>query len=371
MHNQPRLILLLDTSEEAILAKQILKSPLGLAHRVIQYLFENRFSQLKDDLDSIKQFVAGIGRTSHLNDYQLAHYYPYFFAYHQHFHSAYRATQGKVLEALIQEWVKTSHIQLDVSGSTKQRNTFLKRVLPDYDSKLDVDAVIADKNRVLCVQLRSRDDTGGTTAKGSLVQATLYMMRQSNIAPDSHIHYVVGIWDVRNRQQEISTKQKLYDYLEKDISLSKAEFFDQLSSGLRLRPHLTLQLCYGYTEMAQVISDWAGGIDSQALEDLITLIGESDDLWLAYLVAHLELESIELYGQNNIIMLNEALSHHTYSTQTFKTSQAYVSLANDLAQKIATDWHADFPFLHTLSEKIVYIRDLILLKFVYDSLSKS
>lgn len=369
MQTQDRFLLLLDKTPQAQLAQRILKSPLGLAKRVIDYLFDNRFSQLKDDLDSIKQFVAGINRVSQLDSYQLARYYPYFFAYHQHFHSAYRATQGKVLEGLIQEWVRTSAIPLDVSSSTKTRNEYLKRVLPDYDSLLDLDVVVADGARVLCVQLRSRDDTGGTTAKGSLVQATRYMMRQARVLPNSHIHYVVGVWDVRKRQQETSTKKKWFQDLEADMNLSEADFSAQLTSGVRLRPHLTLQLAYGYAELASVISAWAGGIESQMLENLITYISQADDLWLAYLVAHLELESLELYGQNNILMLTQALSAHPYRVDTFTTSQEYVALADELAQKIASEWRGDFPFLHTLSEKIIYIRDLILLKFIHDSLS--
>ncbi len=377
MLNQPRRILSLDKTQETSLVKKILKSPLGLAYNLVQHLFENKFNQIKDNLDTIKQFVAGIERTEHLEEYQLARYYPHFFAYHQYFHSSYRARQGKVLEALLSDWISIANPKLKVARSKKETYDLLKSVLPDYKSKLDLDVVVANSDAILCVQLRSRDDTGGTTAKSSLVQATRYMMRQSNIAPDSHIHYVVGIWDIRTRQQEMSTKKKWYQDLEQDLQdlfIDEATFYAQVSQGIVLRPYLTLQLCYGYQDLAQVISEWANGLDINLLNKQITLIGESDDLWLAYLVAHLELESIELYGQNNIMMLNEALTKQDYSPKKLKelqTSQEHIDFANDLAQKIATEWRADFPFLHTLSEKIIYIRDLILLKFVYDSLSKS
>lgn len=366
---QNRFILLLDQTPQAQLAQRILKSPLALAKRVIHYLFEHRFDQLKADLDSIKQFVAGIERVSQLDNYQLAHYYPYFFAYHQHFHSAYRATQGKVLEALIQTWTQSSAAHLDVSSSAKTRTEYLRRVLPDYASQLDLDVVIADGERICCVQLRSRDDTGGTTAKSSLVQAARYMMRQTRFSSHGHIHYVVGIWDVRKRQQEISTKKKWFQDLQTDIALSETDFLAQLSTGIRLRPYLTLQLVYGYHELAAVISAWAGGIEHQTLDNLIAAISQADDLWLAYLIAHLELESLILYRQNHIAMLTQALSQHPYTCHDLITSQSHVTLADELAQKIAPDWHADFPFLHTLSQKMLYIRDLILLKFVHDRLS--
>ncbi len=109
------------------------------------------------------------------------------------------------------------------------------------------------------------------------------------------------------------------------MTLSEADFSAQLTTGARLRPHLTLQLAYGYQELASVISAWAGGIESQTLENLIAYITQSDDLWLAYLIGHLELESLELYGQNNILMLTQALAQHPYRLDDFTTSQDYVA----------------------------------------------
>jgi len=367
--NQSRLLLLLDKSDDVAFVKQILKSPLGLAHEMIQLLFENRFDELSNKLDTIKQFVAGIGRVKELSDYKLAQYYPLFFAYHQFFHSSYRARQGNVLENLLIEWIKTSSQDLIVPHSKKDMRDLMKRVLPQYASKLDLDVVVADKNRLLCIQLRSRDDTGGTVAKMSLGEAARYMLRERDIAPDSHIFYVIGVWDARQHTQETVTKSKLYEVLKDDLPLSKEAFFADISQGIHLRPHLKMQLAYGYTELARVVNAWTPNLDNQKLDHQITLISQTDDLWLSYLVAHLELESILLYGQNNITLLTEALSQVDYATDRFITSQDYVQLANDLAQKIASEWRADFPFLHTISEKIVYIRDLILLKFAYDSLS--
>nr|MCU0482338.1 hypothetical protein [Anaerolineae bacterium] len=353
MLNQSRLLLLLDKSDEVAFVKQILKSPLGLAYELIQMLFQNRFDDLADKLDTIKQFVAGITRVNGLSEYKLAHYYPVFFAYHQFFHSSYRARQGNVLENLLIEWIKTSPNSLIVPHSKKDMRDLMKRVLPQYASKLDLDVVVADKNRLLCIQLRSRDDTGGTVAKMSLGEAARYMLRERDIAPDSHIFYVIGVWDARQHTQETVTKSKLYEVLKDDLGLSQETFFTHISQGIQIRPHLKMQLAYGYSELARVISDWTYGLDSTLLDNQIALISQTDDLWLAYLVAHLELESRELYGQNNITLLIDALKGYDYSTDSFTTSHDYVQLANDLAQKIASDWRADFPFLHTISEKIV------------------
>ena len=69
-NNQDRIFLqLVDETEEVMIVKSILKSPLGLAQDIIKRLFENRFDELNDDLDEIKQtskigagFLAKVGR---------------------------------------------------------------------------------------------------------------------------------------------------------------------------------------------------------------------------------------------------------------------------------------------------------------------
>ena len=102
-----KFLYLIDSSEETDLVKDILKSPLGLASEVIKRLFEERFEELKDDLDEIKQFAAGIDKAQKLAaGYALASYYPSMFAFHQYFHSSFRARQGKVLEKMIQNILK-------------------------------------------------------------------------------------------------------------------------------------------------------------------------------------------------------------------------------------------------------------------------
>ena len=93
----------MDPSEESILVKDILKSPLGLASKIITSLFEEKLTKWKDDLDEIKLFAAGIQRAEELSVfYSLASYYPSMFAFHQYFHSSFRARQGKVLEQILQ-----------------------------------------------------------------------------------------------------------------------------------------------------------------------------------------------------------------------------------------------------------------------------
>ena len=63
--------------------RTILKSPLELSQMIVQLLFKNNFKEIKDKLDSIKQFVAGITRSEALGkSYSLAKFYPYLFSFH-------------------------------------------------------------------------------------------------------------------------------------------------------------------------------------------------------------------------------------------------------------------------------------------------
>ncbi|MBA4313446.1 MAG: hypothetical protein C0417_12555 [Chlorobiaceae bacterium] len=96
---QDRIFLnLIDENGHTLLIKKILKSPIGLASDIINSLFEENIESLKNDLDKIKKFVAGINRADSLaNQYSLAKFYSPMFSFHQFFNSSFRARQGKVL----------------------------------------------------------------------------------------------------------------------------------------------------------------------------------------------------------------------------------------------------------------------------------
>ena len=55
-------------------------------------------------------------------------------------------------------------------------------------------AINLTSKKTLIIQLRSRDDTGGTTAKGSLVDFLRELLRQNS----SDVLYLVCVWDPRN-----------------------------------------------------------------------------------------------------------------------------------------------------------------------------
>ena len=189
---------LMDSSEKTDLVKDILKSPLELASDVIKLLFEENFEELRDDLDEIKQFVAGIEKAQKLSsNYTLASYYSSMFAFHQYFHSSFRARQGKVLEKMIQNILKQYGQCDEVPDSNKVRLSILCEIFEVEElKKLDIDVmgVSAKNKKTIAIQLRSRDDTGGTTAKGSLVDFLRELLRLNKI-PQNDILYLVCIWD--------------------------------------------------------------------------------------------------------------------------------------------------------------------------------
>ncbi len=102
------------------------------------------------------------------------------------------------------------------------------------------------------------------------------------------------------------------------------------------------------------------------MKTIIATLERSDDLWLAYVIASLELENIELKGINNIQYLNELLKTEKFDISMFTSNEEYLKLANELTLKIIPKWDKDSLPVSTMSEKAHYIRDLILLRFVYD-----
>lgn len=354
------------------IVKTILKSPLGLAQEIIRLLFQNNFKEVKDNLDSIKQFVAGITRSETLGkSYTLAKFYPYLFSFHQFVHSSYRARQGKTLEELFKEVIRKSNQNFVVPDKEKDKQKVMSEVFKGYDSKLDIDVVAKkSKGKVLALQLRSRDDTGGTTAKASLVEALRRVMKKS-VEKDTDLFYLIGIWDKIKSNQKNITISKIYESLEPYFQnkISKEDFIKNIERGIELHKGVTLKLAYGDEEIVKNVSDWIGKdtkLDYKSMKTIIATLESSDDLWLAYVIASLELENIELKGINNIQYLNELLKTEKFDISGFTSNEEYLKLANELALKIIPKWDKDSLPVSTMSEKAHYIRDLILLRFVYD-----
>ncbi len=370
---QERFLLTLSSDDENTkIVKTILKSPLGLAQQIIRLFFANNFREVKDNLDSIKQFVAGITRSEAMGkSYTLARFYPYLFSFHQFVHSSYRARQGKTLEELFKELIRQANKDFVVPDKEKDKQKVMSEVFKSYDSRLDIDVVAKkSKGRVLALQLRSRDDTGGTTAKSSLVEALRGVMKK-HVEEDADLFYLIGIWDTIKSNQKNITISKIYEslkpYFQKTIS--KDHFVNNIEKGIKLHKGITLKLAYGDEEIVKDVSEWIGQdtqLDYGSMKKIIKTLESSDDLWLSYAIASLELENIELRGINNIQYLNELLKSEKLDISAFTSNDEYLKLANELALKIIPKWDKDSLPVQTMSEKAHYIRDLILLRFIYD-----
>jgi hypothetical protein len=292
---QERIFLnLLDDTEEVSLTRKILQSPLGLATDIVDALFNHRLQTKKDDLDEIKKFVAGISRAEKLgSDYSLAKYYPYMFSFQQFFHSSFRARQGKVLE----EMIKNILVKYTNCEEVPEKVDRMRAVLSDSCTatipKLDIDAMGINNqdNKIVIIQLRSRDDTGGTTAKSSLVELLRSLLRANN-SFKHELLYLICIWDKRNSQQKQSTITKIYSSLQDYIS-NEEEFRSQISQGYHLTEKIILKLAYGTDEIGQALFQWNATKDErilQAIQEVIRFVENWDDLWIAYSIANIELE---------------------------------------------------------------------------------
>lgn len=367
---QERYLISLDKSKEGLTIRKILESPNNLAIDIIKILFENKFEKIKLDLDSIKKFVAGISRAdSFSKSYRLANYYGYLFSFHQYFHSSYRARQGKALEALLNQILKECGNKFFVADKTNEKIKLAKEFFPQMKSKLDLDAVCRkNKNFYLMVQLRSRDDTGGTTAKGSLVD----FLRKSfewEKEKNKKLLYLVTIWDAIDSNQKKITKSKIYESLRHIIEekFSEEEFINSVEQGIKVREGIILRMVYGTENLAKTLGEWAkpeAKINSHTISEMIKKVESWDDLWLSYAMVSLELDNQKIAGFNNVELLEKYIN--IGDIKKIIESKNQILSANEIALKIAPSWEEDSIPASSLSEKIHYIRDLILLRCIYE-----
>lgn len=366
-----RFLHLMDPSEETQLVKDILKSPLGLASNIITSLFEEKLGELKDDLDEIKHFAAGIKRAEKLSaGYSLASYYPFMFAFHQNFHSSFRARQGKVLEKMLQGILQQYGRCDNVPDKNIDRLSLLDEIFEtDELPNLDLDVMASDftNKKTLAIQLRSRDDTGGTTAKGSLVDLLRELLRVNKV-PQNDVLYLVCVWDPRDAQQKISTVRKMFSSLKDFTEVSEEAFHAIVKNKVRLQKNISLKMAYGTDEIATSLFEWIGDENEEVLGSISTvvnLVSDWDDLWIAYTLASLELEVAEFSGKSNVRLLSEKYDKIGIDFN-YASYQALTDSINIIVQKIIPLWKEDSIPLNSLSDKAQYIRDLLFLKAHYE-----
>lgn len=367
---QPRTFLLLeDPSPATELARQVLDSPLDQVKEIVRRLFRGELASFGEKIDAIKSFAAGVSRAKSLRSYPVANYYSLMFAFQQWFHSSYRARQGKVLEGICQR-AMDSYTSFQ-SRSSRDAVSLLQRTfnLPNQISgDIDVFGVTSDYSRLLAIQLRSRDDTGGTTAKGSLLDILRQLLRDGVSAQSSSLLYLVGIWDKRDTQQRASTIHKFYDAIRDYIPSPWNDFARQIGQGIFLSPSLCLQLAYGVDEILQAILDWDPSPQPmllQAVQQIVQKIEQWDDLWVAYAIASIELEIQALRGISNISLLMEKCAENDIDLdhRSWKLLQDSIERAVELLIPRWTD--ATLP-VQSPADQALYLRDLLFLRAIYE-----
>lgn len=348
-------------------ARQVLKSPLDLALKLIKRLNENRYADLADQLDAIKQFVAGVERAKSLGDYGLARFYPTMFAFHQFFNTSFRARQGKVLESILKGALKSACPDAQVPQKLAEMRRELKESL-GVETRLDVDLLAKREGEIpklLIAQIRSRDDTGGTTAKGSLVDLLRLLLGESKSA-EHEVMYLVAVWDERRSLQKEATISKMFASLKQYLALSEEEFSAQIKkSGVRAADGISLRLAYGVSEIATAFAEFCGeevsGETYKAIEQAVQASTDWDDLWVAYAVATLELENYLLHGVSNLEILKNRLAE-----KGIALGDGFDEKEIDcLAVNLAFEWNDAVLPLQSVSDQVHYIRDLLYLRLIY------
>lgn len=361
-------LLLADEIEQTRAARKILHSPLELANTVVELLFETRFDALKTSLDSIKTFAAGITRAEQMASYATARYYSVMFPFHQYFHSSYRARQGKVLEEIFKNVFREYTSFDQVPEDAKTRIALLAQVfgtdaIPSND--VDVMGVDGQHNRMILMQLRSRDDTGGTTAKGSLVDLLRGLLRLKK-HPTSKILYLVGVWDVRDTQQRQSTIEKIYASL-KDITPLKRAEFAKIGGGIVVAKNITLQMAYGTDEILASVFAWeksSRNKNREAVNDLVRTVENWDDLWVAYALASLEIDTYALRNVSNAQILDQKMAQQEIALDLSN----YANLCSSIDRAtplVVAQWTEDTLPVRSPSDQMLYVRDLLFLKAIY------
>lgn len=360
MHYVKRNFLLLEDSE---FSQKIFKSLLNLAKESVINLFNNNFDFYTKKLDGIKGFTGGVSSSKNNSEYGVAKNYPSYFAYQQYFQSSYRARQGKALEQIIHHVLFKTFGCVEYNGKLTERKQIIKNAI-GFESNKDVDAVgwNEELQKLVLIQIRSRDDTGGTLAKSSLVDYAKQLLGARNLN-DTDVLYILAIWDNSSVEQRNSLISKVYESLETYFPTTTKEELQEILPKhiVNLSKNLNICLTYGYNNLLKQLCNYFY-VD---FEDVKTLIGKTikliegwDDLWLSYHITNLEMQIENFNGKNNVQELLKLLKKYNVRI----TKESIPSIAEFLIDK----WHKTLIPVKSREEKTKYICDLLYLKLIYD-----
>lgn len=365
---QRKLILLENKNEPTISAlSTILKSPLGLAKDIAFKCFQrdqhNNLLSYKYGLDILKRLGVGLESAMKKSSYPIANYSSYLFAFQQFIHSSYRARQGNFAESLLRAILEKTPAK--VYGK-KEHPAITKKILnAQTTSKHDLDVIASMHNENLFVQIRSRDDTGGTTAKGSLAEFLKDVLR-SNIVPVEPIRYVIFIWVSGDSTQKNSLIGRIADQLNGFTNIGMDELKSHLASQKRIQlsKNITLELSYGFESFSNILEDFSGSDSiSEISKKIFKTLEDWDDLWLTYALSSIELENLVINGINNFLILENKLEELGIIINN-KDFNNYNKRSLEIAHMLIEIWNKNSLPVNSVSDQLWYIKDLVLIKMM-------
>ncbi len=363
---QRKIILLENKTDPAVEALfTILESPLGLAKELASRCFQkdqnNTILSYKDELDVLKRLGAGLESAMKKSTYPIANYSSYLFAFQQFFHSSYRARQGNFAESVIRAILRKTPAK--VYGKNEHSKVSEKLLNAKTSNKHDLDVVASMPNEYLFVQIRSRDDTGGTTAKGSLAEFLKDILR-NKIVPKEPIRYVIFIWVSGSGAQKSSLVTRIVDQLSGLTSINTEEMKNRLSSQerIQLSNNITLELIYGFDKFSDILGEFSQlNAISEISKRIFTTLEDWDDLWLTYAISSIELQNLAINGVNNFLMLEDKLTNLGIIIQDM---DHYNERSTEIAHKLIEAWKENTLPVSSARDQLWYIRDLVLMKMI-------
>ena len=382
---QERVILTLEGDPRYHVVKEVLKTSLSLTHKLLCLAFHD-FStllRLRDAIDSIKKLAVGLGSAEcKSKDYRIADYSMHLFAYQQYFHSAYRANQGTVLERLLALFVKENFRRLNVPAHKIRYERLFNEITGSQPRRggisHDLDLVLKRDGGFIVIQIRSRDDTGGATAKRSLsapLRPILEHERRTGRGLRRGLDYIIYVWEPLDQSQKGSLVNNTISELgigPEGVEDLKRELMR--GSRVELGRGLTLQIVYGTDKLIDTLCSYEDCREIESLkatlEEMLDKLGKWDDLWLTYAIVSLELDNYILKGYTNIAILEDKLRNLGITLEQ-RDLENYRCSSIDLARKLMPYWKEDTLPVKSPSDQLHYLRDLVLLRMMYQKIRRN
>ena len=369
MYNDRKILLLEDKNDKSIQQLlSILCSPLGLAKELADRAFshdiKNGLLSYADKLDFLKGMAVGLESASRKSSYPISDYASYLFAFQQFFHSSYRARQGNFAESLVRSILTLSN-KVEVYKKTDHLNQMTSILPSKTESNHDIDVMARLSDEYLFVQIRSRDDTGGTTAKGSLVEFLRDLIRNNN-TPKYPIRYVIFIWIPGAGSQKSTLISKIVDQLTNLPGITYEKIRKQLenSERINLAQNITLELVYGFEDFSKILGDFCSSSEIAEISDKVfKTLEDWDDLWLTYVVTSIEIQNLKIKGKNNFQILEEKLAESDIKINSSNFTD-YKKESYNFADRLIKIWKEDTLPVSSPRDQFIYIRDLVLIKMI-------